>query len=88
MSKTTSVALRLDTDLKEQASAIVEALGMDLTTAIRLYLTQLVFRKGIPFPVALGERESVPNEETVEAFKWTENYIKSGKKMRMNAKNL
>ena len=55
MSKTTSVALRLDTDLKEQASAIVEALGMDLTTAIRLYLTQLVFRKGIPFPVALGK---------------------------------
>jgi hypothetical protein len=33
-----------------------------------------------PFPIALGEQERVPNEETVEAFKWTENYIKSGKK--------
>ncbi|MDR1830936.1 MAG: type II toxin-antitoxin system RelB/DinJ family antitoxin, partial [Candidatus Fibromonas sp.] len=52
MSKTTSLALRLDADLKEQASSVAEALGMDLTTAIRLYLTQLVFHKGIPFPIA------------------------------------
>ena len=80
MSNTTSIALRLDTDLKERASSIVESLGMDLTTAIRLYLTQLVFHKGIPFPIALEKQESIPNEETMEAFKWTENYIKSGKK--------
>jgi DNA-damage-inducible protein J len=80
MSKTTSLALRLDTELKEQASSIVEALGMDLTTAIRLYLTQLVFRRGIPFPIALERQEDIPNDETLEAFKWTENYIKSGKK--------
>ena len=80
MSKTTSLALRLDADLKEQASSVAEALGMDLTTAIRLYLTQLVFHKGIPFSIALEKQESIPNAETVEAFKWTENYIKSGKK--------
>jgi DNA-damage-inducible protein J len=80
MSKTTSLALRLDADLKEQASSVAEALGMDLTTAIRLYLTQLVFHKGIPFPIALEKQENIPNAETIEAFKWTENYIKSGKK--------
>ena len=80
MSRTTSLALRLDADLKEQASSVAEALGMDLTTAIRLYLTQLVFHKGIPFPIALEKQESIPNAETVEAFKWTENHIKSGKK--------
>jgi DNA-damage-inducible protein J len=80
MSNTTSIALRLDTDLKERASSITEALGMDLTTAIRLYLTQLVFHKGIPFPITLDKQESIPNEETIESLKWTENYIKSGKK--------
>ncbi|MDR2580711.1 MAG: hypothetical protein LBC85_06935, partial [Fibromonadaceae bacterium] len=51
-----------------------------LTTAIRLYLTQLVFHRGIPFPIVLEKQESIPNDETIEAFKWTENYIKSGKK--------
>jgi len=80
MSRTTSLALRLDAGLKKQASSVAEALGMDLTTAIRLYLTQLVFHKGIPFPIALEKQENIPNAETVNAFKWTENYIKSGKK--------
>jgi DNA-damage-inducible protein J len=89
MSRTTSLALRLDADLKEQASSVAEALGMDLTTAIRLYLTQLVFHKGIPFPVVLEKQENSPNAETDEAFKRTENYIKSGKKKGLKtSKNL
>ena len=87
MSRTTSLALRLDADLKEQASSVAEALGMDLTTAIRLYLTQLVFHKGIPFPIALEKQEDIPNAETAEAFKWTENYIKSGKKKGFRTPN-
>jgi hypothetical protein len=35
---------------------------------------------GVSIQKIAEKQESIPNAETTEAFKWTENYIKSGKK--------
>ena len=41
--------IRIDDDLKNQANAIYSALGIDLSTAIRMFLKKSVQEGGIPF---------------------------------------
>lgn len=48
--------VRVDDELKSQASAIFEELGMDLSTAIRMFLKKSVSEKGIPFETTLDEK--------------------------------
>lgn len=48
--------VRVDEDLKKQATAIFEELGMDLSTAIRMFLKKTVSEKGIPFETTLDEK--------------------------------
>ena len=63
MSKTVTVQARMEPELKEQAETILAALGMNSTTAITLFYTQLVRQRGMPFEVKL------PNESTLSAIK-------------------
>jgi len=44
------------------------------------YEVVITFLKPKVQKIVKEKQESIPNAETVEAFKWTENYIKSGKK--------
>jgi hypothetical protein len=44
------------------------------------YEVVITFLKPKVQKIVEKKQESVPNAETVEAFKWTENYLKSGKK--------
>lgn len=46
---TSVVQVRVDTALKEQAAKIFEDLGIDLSTAIRMFLKRSVLDEGIPF---------------------------------------
>ena len=62
MSKTANVFTRVDPALKEQADIILSQLGISMSTAMGMFLQQLVLQRGIPFevklprtaPVALG----------------------------------
>ena len=49
------VQLRVDDELKLQASSIYEKLGIDLSSAIRMFLKRSVMVNGIPFSMVLGE---------------------------------
>jgi len=81
MSNTISVAFRVDRQLKENAVSILDGLGLDLTTAIKMYLSKVIIQKGIPFSVDYEcKRANIPNEETLSAFEWTEDYIRKGEK--------
>ena len=80
MSNTTSVAFRVDKGLKDEATKVLSGLGIDLTTAIRMYLSKVVIHKGIPFAVEYQKTPKAPNEETQAAFTWTQNYIDRGEK--------
>lgn len=48
-----TIAVRVDEQLKKEANAIYQELGLDMTTAIRLFLKQTVLTKSIPFPISL-----------------------------------
>lgn len=61
MSDTTSVNLRIDKDLKQQAETLFASLGINMTTAINMFLRQSVRDQGIPFRVtAAKDYDSVP----------------------------
>lgn len=47
------VQFRIDDDLKVEATAIYEKLGIDLSTAVRMFLKRTVMENGIPFPMTL-----------------------------------
>ena len=80
MSNTTSIAFRVDKGLKDEATKVLSGLGIDLTTALRMYLSKVVIHNGIPFAVGYGKKHSAPNEETMSAFAWTQDYIDRGEK--------
>ena len=47
--------VRIDDDLNNQASVIYNELGMDLSTAIRMFLKKTVLEGGIPFDTKFDE---------------------------------
>lgn len=64
MAGTTNFSVRMDSDLKKECEALFNELGMNLTTAINVFLRQSLRTGGLPFEVRL-ER---PNKETVAAM--------------------
>lgn len=61
---TTSMNIRMDSAVKKQAQELFAALGMDMTTAVNIFLRQSIRRRGLPFSVTLNG----PNNETLEAI--------------------
>lgn len=47
------IAVRVDDKLKKEATAIFNELGLDMTTAVKLFLKQSVLTRSIPFDVKL-----------------------------------
>lgn len=45
------IQVRVNTKLKQQAEALFEDLGLDMASAIRMFLKQSVMYQGIPFQV-------------------------------------
>ena len=54
----------MDADLKAQADALFNELGMNLTTAFNIFVRQSLREGGIPFKVRLEQ----PNKETIAAM--------------------
>lgn len=62
---TTNLNIRIDSDLKKQAENIFNELGLNMSTALTVFLRQTVRSNGIPFDMRL----EIPNEETLAAIK-------------------
>lgn len=58
MSKT-SMSIRLDSEVKEQAQQVFSNLGMDMTTAINIFLRQAIQYQGLPFDVRLDDNRKL-----------------------------
>lgn len=53
--------IRIEPELKAQAAALFKALGMDLSTATRIFYIQALRCKGLPFEVKLDESNAATN---------------------------
>ena len=68
----TTINVRVDETVKQQASELFEELGLDMSTALNLFLRQAINYGGIPFEI------KKPNPATMLALEDLES-IKSGK---------
>ncbi len=59
--------LRLDPDMKAEAYAVFQAIGLKPAQAFNLFLRQVALHKGLPFDV------KIPNAETRAAIEELEN---------------
>jgi len=53
------MSIRLDSEVKEQAQQVFSNLGMDMTTAINIFLRQAIQYQGLPFNVRLDENRKL-----------------------------
>lgn len=60
----TNLNIRTDSEIKNAAEKIFEELGLNMSSAVNIFLRQTIREKGIPFALTLN----VPNAETVEAI--------------------
>ncbi len=67
-----STSISIDADVKAQAQALFADFGLDLSTAINIFLRQSIRENCIPFTI---QRE-VPNADTVAAMKEAEEMAK------------
>ena len=71
-----STNISLDPKLKEESMILFSKFGLDLSTAISIFLQQSVREKRIPFEIRL----EIPNEETKEALSEIKEMKKNKKK--------
>ena len=57
-----NVQVRVDDSLRTQAQAVANSMGMDLASAVRIFLTQMVRENGLPFRPVGDQFYSVQNQ--------------------------
>ena len=70
----TSMNIRMDADVKKKAEILFSEIGLNMTTAINIFLRQAIRENGMPFELTLN----TPNAQTVEAIRDGERIIKKG----------
>mgnify|MGYP002727474841 CR=1 FL=1 len=53
MANTSAVYARIDTNLKDNAESILSQLGISPSSAIQMFYSQIVLKKGMPFELKL-----------------------------------
>ena len=62
MPSNTVVRARIDGQIKEEAAAVLDAMGLTVSDAFRMLLTRIAKERALPFDPL------VPNEETIQAM--------------------
>ena len=52
---TVPVQIRIDENLKKQATELFSQLGIDMSSAMDIFLRQCVMRRGLPFDVVIPQ---------------------------------
>ncbi len=64
-----STSISIDSEVKAKAQELFADFGMDLSTAINIFLKQSIYERSIPFTI----RRELPNETTLKAMDNAEN---------------
>ncbi|MEE3452775.1 type II toxin-antitoxin system RelB/DinJ family antitoxin [Dialister sp.] len=64
MADTTNLNIRIDRQVKEQADYLLNEFGLNMTTAINMFLRTVIREQRIPFELKMD----VPNAKTIEAI--------------------
>ena len=70
---TTPTQVRIDADIKREATALFANLGLDMSGAVNLFLHQCVLRGGLPFAVEVPQYSDKTLNAMAEARKISQN---------------
>ena len=73
----TTINIRVDENVKKQANELFEELGLDMSTAMNLFLRQAINYGGIPFEIRKPNATTLAATEEVEKIKRGELKAKS-----------
>ena len=59
----TTIQIRVDEQTKKSAKKILEEIGLDMSTAIKMFLKQISIKKGMPFTPTLTENGMTKEQE-------------------------
>ena len=60
-----TIQIRIDSKLKKSAKKILDSIGLDMSSAIKIYLKKLTERKGLPFLVTTENGLTIQEEEEI-----------------------
>ena len=66
MAKSANLYARIEPEVKEQAEAILSALGIPASNAITMFYKQVILQRGLPFAVKLPEHPLDVGQMTAE----------------------
>lgn len=61
-----TMTIRTNGEVKRTAAALFNDLGLDMSTAINMFLRECICKDGIPFEIS---RKEIPNRKTRRAIK-------------------
>ena len=76
---TVQTQIRIDTEVKRQATELFNALGLDMSTAVNMFLRQCLYHDGLPFFVekphysqemldAIEEAKQIAHDPNVKSY--------------------
>ena len=74
MAKDANLSIRVDKEVKEQAEEVLKRLGIPMSSAINIFLNQVIIRQGLPFDGKISEpiyEEDLTKEEIIELIEKT-----------------
>lgn len=69
-----AMTLRVDKQIKDEATKYLSQLGLNASEATRLFLYSVVLHKGLPFEIKLPNKESLEAIKDVESCKNIEKF--------------
>jgi DNA-damage-inducible protein J len=69
VAEVTSLNIKIDRDLKAQADTLFSRMGMNLTTAVNVFVRQAVQEQAIPFRIYVNDNEKIVIEKAKQALK-------------------
>ena len=61
----TTIQIRIDEKTKRDSSRVFEKLGLDTSAAVKMYLRQVIARRGIPFRVVTENGLTLEQEDEI-----------------------
>jgi DNA-damage-inducible protein J len=79
MTQTAVVAVRLDPEVKEGAAKVAKSFGMDLTTAMRMFVTAMYNTKTVPLSLDKAPGQDLTRDEYFAMLERRAENVKAGK---------
>ena len=73
-----SLTIKLDNETKKEFNEFCEEIGINMTTAINMFIKKVIREQRIPFELSLNK----PNLETLQAIQESEDILSGRKKVK------